>query len=715
MSGGHAAALPLEGAFALAALALLRGGRLALLAPFWLAGTLFVASEAASPAVAEPFAGWVRVAADRPDGVRRIAPQRIELIPSATIGGAPLTTTTAFLLDAGRHSRSNGDWCWVVGTLESHRPARNPGARPPPPLLQCRATVEKPPPLPPLARARRAIDRCASAIEAQLEAKLSPASAALACSLALGRSDRLAPELRASLRASGAWHLFAVSGSHVVLVAALLAWLLPRRPRAVVRAVTLASVLLFVLLSGAQPPAWRAACAHAAWWLARGRPVAPCSASVLAAAFLLLVGLFPPQLRDVGLQLSFAAVFALLVAARHGPTRSPRGTGHGIDARRPLGRALRGALFASLATAPLTAFHFGTIAWWAPLATLLLTPFVTLGLLASLVACAACFAPAPLLLPLDVSLRALDRSVAPIAAAVAALPGSAVAVAAPSLLLLALLGASWLALFGRCAKAAIALASAALILSLRSADPPAPLTLLDVGHGQAALLRSSTRCDLVDAGGSDADAGETLVAALRAMGIARLDALVLSHLDADHCGAADAVVAALDVGEVVVTPAAASELATAESEGLRRLRDALAQRGVAVRRVVAGETVGPHEVVWPPRDRTFAARNDGSLALAARIDGARLLFPGDLEGYPLVELAQSLGDAPPFDLVVLPHHGNRDPGLEPFVERCRTTRAFVSRSTRELPSATEQALGAAGIAWRSTARSGALSWPAKKP
>ena len=77
------------------------------------------------------------------------------------------------------------------------------------------------------------------------------------------------------------------------------------------------------------------------------------------------------------------------------------------------------------------------------------------------------------------------------------------------------------------------------------------ITFLDVGQGLAVLVRTSDHALLYDAGptyGPDADAGSRVVVPfLRGEGLARLDALVITHDDADHSGGAVSVMRTIPV------------------------------------------------------------------------------------------------------------------------------------------------------------------------
>jgi competence protein ComEC len=562
----------------------------------------------------------------------------------------------------------------------------------------------------PRERLLRAIDRLAAAIERTFRARFDARTAAFAEAVVLGRTARLDPELIASLRASGAWHLLAVSGSHVALVAACTARALaplPLPPLCELLA-TLAATLGFSLLTGAQAPAMRAAITFAgALPLLRGRrPAAPLA--WLGAAFLLIVAGDPGAADDAGTQLSFTAVLALSVAARHGPARSPRGSGRGLDFAGAFGRTLRFAVAAGLATAPLCAWHFGSAAPWAPLATLLLAPPVSLAIVTGLVAAgvvAAVPAAAP---PFAFVLGQLDAAVSGIAKALDRLPLTPWPLPAPAGVAVLLLFAVWIALVARRGGLAALLALAAIVVGDVRGTPPSRAVALAAGHGLACVVQESDQSVLLDCGGfGTLPAAATRIARpLHALDVERLEALFLSHLDGDHAGLAPALLERLEVGRLVVAPPAAEEIARADSPIGALLGRALALARRPLARCTAGMSAAGATILWPPAGRRFAERNSGCLALTCRIGSLTLLAPGDLEGYPLAELA--LARPPPADVLLLPHHGNVDPALGALLDAVAPRFAIASRDN-PLPAATCEALRLRKIPWLSTARGGAIA------
>jgi competence protein ComEC len=174
----------------------------------------------------------------------------------------------------------------------------------------------------------------------------------------LGDDNGLTPELKQAFRRSGLYHLLAVSGANVVLLATGmlgLAWAVGL-PRAWAHVSALAAIGAYVLAVGPQPSVIRAAISGAAtsiaWLMARERD--PWHVLLLAAVVLLAWN--PYALLDAGFQLSFAAVIAIFLAA--GPLLREL---EGYPVKKKLAAAVAVSTACSVVTAPILWLQFGAV------------------------------------------------------------------------------------------------------------------------------------------------------------------------------------------------------------------------------------------------------------------------------------------------------------------------------------------------------------------
>ncbi|NPV60771.1 MAG: DNA internalization-related competence protein ComEC/Rec2 [Actinobacteria bacterium] len=487
-----------------------------------------------------------------------------------------------------------------------------------------------------------------------------PGEAGLIQGMVLGDYRFLeAGDLRA-LRLSGLVHLCAASGLHVAILAAFLNRLgrwarMPRRLVAILQAPLLAT---YALAAGLTAPVVRAAAVGAVAALAflRGRDFDFLPA--LGAAMMFMVASDPGAAAGVSFQLSFAA--ALGISVLHRPLESL------LAGSRRRGSALLAAtLAAQLSVAPLLLYRFGEVSLLAPLGNVLVIPLVAplmaMAMLSALLGMAGL--PAAGILMRGAALCA--RAVICVAHTVAAptwaslrlfpLPFVWIALYYPILATAFLSRGSWRRA-GRLALAAML--AAALLCGLpwpegaMGGGDGTGVVFLDVGQGDAALLRSpSGSYVLVDGGRDDG----VLASDLRSRGIRYLEAVVASHLEMDHIGGLEGALETCSVG-VLIHP----EVEEAGRAG-ERLIALAGEAGIPVRSMRRGDVLSLGELrleaLGPSGDiPDEAPANERSLVLRASAPGFSVLFTGDVEEVGQEFLARQESSLES-DILKVPHHG----------------------------------------------------------
>ncbi len=402
-------------------------------------------------------------------------------------------------------------------------------------------------------------------IARQIERAFPADTAPFMKSLMLGdKSDLYEDEgLYLALGRAGLLHIVAVSGMHIAYLVSLLQLLLGRGRKSSLLCIAL--VWLFVLTTGAVPSAVRAGVMQSMLLFA---PVvdrendAPTSLS-FALALLLLKN--PYAAASVSLQLSFAAMAGLYCLSDRLYGALLRALPEG--ARRRL-RYLVGVAASSVSVMafvlPLTAVHFGSVALFSPLANLLAVWAVPLCFCGGYAVCAL----AAMFLPLGAAaawlVSWLARYICLVARLISAIPFAAVymqSAFAPwwlalcyGLFLIGALSRAGLA-FKLLLPAALSAAVLALnlgILQTEYASAAGVISVLDVGQGQCINVFSGKQTFLIDCGGIESPdhAGETAGAYLLSRGRTHVDALLLTHLHADHANGVTTLLEMVDVERI---------------------------------------------------------------------------------------------------------------------------------------------------------------------
>jgi competence protein ComEC len=389
-----------------------------------------------------------------------------------------------------------------------------------------------------------------------------------------------------------------------------------------------------------------------------------------------------------GAQLSFAATAALMFAAPRPDRSEPGAFGSRL---RFIGDAARASASAVAVTAPIAAWQFGSAAPLALFSNLVAIPWTAFALL-----------PASLLaaLALGCGLEPVDHWLVSIAVWIASwtldlglwfsdrLP-MATPVTRPSGIYLFAI-ALCVALTLRARKTAPRVLGALFVGALVAVAPPAPiapprprLIALEVGQGDACLVEGRRAAVLVDAGSSFADydwGKRAVVPALAALGVERLDVLIVSHGDLDHWGGVPSVLNAVSVGEVWIPHGAAIDPAFGQIRETARSRGVpVLERGAGSPAVAVGDLL--IEPLWPLPVVERRSRNDRSLVVRIEVAGHRVLLAGDLEASAESDLVSSGADLES-EVFALPHHGSRTSSTDRFLEAVGATVAIASAPCR---------------------------------
>jgi len=566
--------------------------------------------------------------------------------------------------------------------------------------------------------------------------------AGLVKALVLGRRDSLTTSQRDLLMRSGTLHFLAISGLHVgvfcVLVSALLA--MTRWPVRLRTALVIVLVWVYVLLTGGRVSALRAG------WMLSFMLAAPLVGrrhdvlSGMAVAALLILLARPAELFSAGFQLTFVAVWALVVVC---PQMEMvlwpwKGVAEPLmhDAERTIAADLkafaRGYLLMActvwLVTMPILLWHFHVVSFVTPLLSLLLWPLIAMLLVACFVLLAVLPLGPVMAGPVAMLAMLLGGAVLTIVRVASDAPGFGVWLPAPALW--------WLALWyvtlmvwserHRLARGRAVFLACVLLLAVgliggvvRSRAPRGfELTVCDIGPGQAVLMRLPGGHNLMlDAGARSASRQEVASELLWHSGVSRLDAVVLSHYDADHCNFVPSLLDRFRVRRVVVRQVV--DLTDGPARMRRLLADAAEAGGARFSPIsqAAGGIEAPGmtcRVLHPNTEflgrsgSKSVAENDRSLVLMIECEGVRILFTGDIGSLAMRRLSADYGPELHADVLMLPHHGDFREGLAEFVAHVQPAVAIVSGTEQTCDPGTHDVLADLGVALWMTGREGAI-------
>jgi competence protein ComEC len=557
--------------------------------------------------------------------------------------------------------------------------------------------------------------------------------------LIVGDRNAISPELREAFNRVGAGHLLAISGLHIGIVAAasflIFRWILSHigfflsRAWTKKGAVLLSAipVVIYGLLSGMSPSTQRAVIMVMVFLTAFLFEREHDLKNTLAIAAMLILIVHPPSLFSISFQLSFAAVLAIIYGLSRipkfrpsDPNRTRRKTGTKTIIK--LYYFFATSFFAVAGTLPLVMVYFNQISLVGLPANIIFIPLigfvvVPLGILAVFI---FPFTNASAL----ILLKAASAVLYPVIRIITVISGwsfAAVKTVTPNTLeVVCFYVLFWALLNLKCARSETSshlnknpnqhhkkqIYKPAVVLSLLTvlifgADvgygmyrrywrDDLKVTMIDVGHGNAALLElPHGRTMLIDGGGFPDnrmfDVGASIVAPfLWRKKIRTVDTLVLSHANSDHLNGLIYIAENFHVKRVWLNHE------SADTFGYRLFMETIKKNDIQL--PAYHNIIGVHDIngvridiLYPPADfmeksRTETWRNLDNDSLVLKVSFGRIsfLFPGDIKAPAEYALVSTVGSKLKSTVLLAPHHGSKTSSTERLIENVKPEVVVIS-------------------------------------
>lgn len=536
----------------------------------------------------------------------------------------------------------------------------------------------------------------------------------------LGKRGDVPSETLDTFRNSGTFHVLAVSGLHVGLVA-MFCYLglsvFRRIPKKVVSLLTIVVILIYACLVGFRPSVFRASLMAILYLFATIIDRDADIYNMLGVAALVLLFLNPMQLWDVGFQLSFVAVASIVyfVPKMEKPLQRLWSSDKSDDGNmlikfknttiKWLVLSYLVTFAAQLGTGPLIAFHFyrayplGIIV--GPFAVGLVSLIVGMGMASVCVGF--------IWIPLAKLLALVNHTLIFIFLKLIGIFGQEwgiMKIAPPTLGLVVVyitvcIGITyWRYMYKQWKVASLIGLLVAAIWVWDSAFHEKGCLLevvtLDVGQGDAAIVKfPDKRTMLIDGGIQrsyydekrqrevEYDVGKRIIEPyLDAHGIRKLDLVVLTHPDIDHGGGLAYILQNFKVKRVLGIPD--MEL---DSQTHQRLRNIARTQGIPYSFPYAKEIkLTPtatlnllHPIDTASTNLMDTDKNDDSLVLKLSYGEVDFLFTGDIESKAETRLIASQQDLRS-EIIKVPHHGSQTSSTMQFLEAVQPRYAIFSLS-----------------------------------
>ncbi len=486
---------------------------------------------------------------------------------------------------------------------------------------------------------------------------------------------------------TGIGHLISISGLHVTMIAGLVfaaAYFLWRRSTRLTlwwparKAATIAGIsaaLSYSVLAGLSIPTQRTLLMLAVFGIAllRNRIAGP--SQVLCTALFMVLLVDPWAVNAPGFWLSFGAVAVIFFVTTGRSRMATQGLSQSLGQR--LVNAGRIQWAVTLGLMPLLLGLFQQVSIISPLANTLAIPLISfivvpLTLIGMLPGCEALLQGAHHALALGMRGLEAARDV-PFGQWVGAAPQ-------PWAIVAGIIGACWLLLPKGFPARGLGMAGLLPLFALSSPRPNNAefwVTTLDVGQGLAVVVQTAHRTLLYDAGprfNSEADSGNRVVVPyLRAVGVQRLDGMIISHEDSDHSGGALSVMHALPIDWIAASLPPQHPI----SLGAKRFIPCIVGQswqwdGVRFEMLHPGPWI----------EVSTANDNNRGCVLKVSSGAASMLLPADIEQASEWELTQTHATTLASSVMLAPHHGSKTSSSKEFLRAVQPQIIMVSAGYR---------------------------------
>lgn len=473
-------------------------------------------------------------------------------------------------------------------------------------------------------------------------------------------------ELSTTFRVAGLSHILAVSGLHIAIIVLSISWVL--RATSLGRAVVLCSVfvtasMLFMVIDQ-RPPVYRALVMVLIFSSLQFRGERFSGIGVLSLVAMMLLWSSPRSIQSASFVLSFTVVLCLclffpalqwkLVGPRDTCARWTETVRHKLSSLWVLGLC---AMFTAL---PLTTHFFGSVALAGLFTNIGGVAMLFLLLITGLIRLFVGWIHPEI----DFVLLQCLQLVASTMVDTVEFFGSA-----PCLYVETKPTGRWCAVVTLLALAGLATSTrrshslvaitviVGMYVPVQHQNDVVRLTTLRVGHGTCHILQDRETTILIDAGSRhNLDVGvNTIAPALLRLGVEKIEKIILTHSDLDHCSGVLDVIHLFDTEELVLTPHSLQHPTRVVEHIIREAKGL----GTAVSTVEEGwklQTENAHLLaVWPLTNTVYRSANEASAVLQIQIHGRSILLTGDIDEQTIHTLLHD--DLPPADVLELPHHG----------------------------------------------------------
>ena len=505
----------------------------------------------------------------------------------------------------------------------------------------------------------------------------------LLLAILLGDKDKLSEDIQESFKTSNLSHMLAVSGAHVSYIILGLTYVLQNSiiGKKNGKIVCIIFLLAFMAITNFTPSVTRA-CIMAVLTLFSSIIYRKSDVYTNISVAALITLIFNPySLLDLGFQLSYGGTIGIIIFIKR--MQEKKSNSKVINYIKQMALV---SIYANIIIIPIMMYHFNTVSFTFIISNIMASPILGIIVITGFLFIIASITVKPLTRLIAIFIKPILSILIKISQICSKLPFSNILVVTPYMFNVI----SYYAIILYCIKSKknnkckiiICLLIVLILINFIIYIFPQKLRIffIDVGQGDSTLIiTSDKKTVLIDGGGSDSfDVGEkVLLPYLLDRRILKIDYVLISHFDTDHCGGILTIMEKVKVKNIIISEQAE------HSENYERFKKLMIHKKIRLIEVKKGDKIkigrySEFKILFPTsRLLSENPLNNNSIVAQFNYNNFKMLFTGDIEKLAEQQILKTEKAEIRADILKVAHHGSKTSSIPEFIKAVRPKIALI--------------------------------------
>ena len=505
----------------------------------------------------------------------------------------------------------------------------------------------------------------------------------LLLAILLGDKDKLSEDIQESFKTSNLSHMLAVSGAHVSYIILGLTYVLQNSiiGKKNGKIVCIFFLLVFMAITNFTPSVTRA-CIMAVLTLFSGIIYRKSDVYTNISVAALITLIFNPySLLDLGFQLSYGGTIGIIIFIKR--IQEKKSNSKVINYIKQMALV---SIYANIIIIPIMMYHFNTVSFTFIISNIMASPILGIIVITGFLFIIASITVKPLTSLIAIFIKPILSILIKISQICSKLPFSNILVVTPYMFNVI----SYYAIILYCIKSKknnkckiiICLLIVLILINFIIYIFPQKLRIffIDVGQGDSTLIITpDKKTVLIDGGGSDSfDVGEkVLLPYLLDRRILKIDYVLISHFDTDHCGGILTIMEKVKVKNIIISEQAE------HSENYERSKKLMIHKKIRLIEVKKGDKIkigrySEFKILFPTsRLLSENPLNNNSIVAQFNYNNFKMLFTGDIEKLAEQQILKAEKAEIRADILKVAHHGSKTSSIPEFIKAVKPKIALI--------------------------------------